>query len=126
VTQTAKHKSSASFAPPSHSLDFTSVDWFGQRYTFRPGQQAKAIELLWAEWVRGDFCLSEKTIGDRIGSSSDNFRLLLLFESSKLPSKKNPSRRRETHPAWGVMIVRAGAGLYKLSAPARRRNVITK
>lgn len=117
MTKISRRKSS--FKSPTHSLDFTSVEWFGHRYTFRPGQQAKAIELLWAEWVRGDFCLSEKTIGDRIGSSSDNFRLSLLF-------KGNHDQRNLAHAAWGTMIIKVSAGVYKLSAPPPRRHAISR
>ena len=97
----------------THSLDFTTVVWFGQRYIFAAGQQARAIALLWSEWEKGGFTLSEKTIGDHIGSSADNYELRSTFRLT-LPG-------RPMHPAWNKMIVRVGRNLYKLQRPQSQR-----
>jgi hypothetical protein len=52
---------------PSHSADFTFVNWFGTEYRFRPGNQAEAIKHLWAEFENGGLGLSEQKIGELIG-----------------------------------------------------------
>lgn len=36
-----------------HSPDFTSVNWYGERYTFNKGQQARVVEALWQTWKAG-------------------------------------------------------------------------
>jgi hypothetical protein len=94
----------------THSLDFTSVNWFGTRYTFAAGQQSRAVALLWSEFDKGEFTLSEKTIGEHIGSSADDYELRKTFQLG--------GKGRPMHPAWGVMIVRAGRNLYRLARPA--------
>jgi len=85
-----------------HSEDFTSVNWFGTSYVFKRGQQAESIRCLWAEYERGELTLSEKTIGERVGSSSDRFRLAHVFRK---------------HPAWGRMIKMAEPGVFRLAPP---------
>jgi hypothetical protein len=86
---------------PTHSGDFTEVDWYGTRYWF-VGLQAKAIELLWPEWEKG-MGLHEKYIGNKAESDSNNFRLAHVFRK---------------HPAWRTMIVPAGGkGRYMLKRP---------
>ncbi|MHB1157129.1 MAG: hypothetical protein ACYC26_09850 [Phycisphaerales bacterium] len=97
---TAQHKL------PSHASDFTSVEWGGQRYSFNK-TQADCVRLLWEEWQAGRHGLSEKTIGDQIGSGSDSYRLLHTFRV----------KAGGTHPAWGVMIQAVGKGIYALCAP---------
>jgi hypothetical protein len=57
-----------------HSEDFTSVIWFGTKYEFNK-TQAKCIEILWKEWEKGKLSLSEKTIGEWIDSSDENYKL---------------------------------------------------
>jgi hypothetical protein len=93
----------------SHSDDFTSVNWFGTVYHFNT-TQADCIRLLWAEWERGGFGLSEMTIGDKIGSVSDRYRLAHTFRAKK----------GGCHPAWGTMIRKAGRGVYRLYPPDHR------
>lgn len=83
----------------SHSEDFTSCRWNGQLYQFRR-TQADCIAVLWKAWEAGTPCLRQLTIGERIESADDHFRLDKVFRS---------------HPAWGVMIQSAGRGIYKLA-----------
>jgi hypothetical protein len=86
-----------------HNADFTEVNWYGRRFTFNIGNQAKSIESLWGEWEKDVMGLHEKSIGEGIGSSSNKFRLAHHFKD---------------HPAWGVMIHRADAkGCYRLHKP---------
>ncbi len=94
-----------------HSEDFTSVIWFGTKYGFNK-TQAKCIEILWKEWEKGKFGLSEKTISEGIGSSDENYKLKNTFRTKK----KNKGGGYIMHPAWGTMIVPAdtGKGIFKL------------
>jgi hypothetical protein len=89
-------------AGPSHSADFTTVNWFGTKYTFDDGLQAKAVGQLWAEYEKGGLGLSEKTIGEKIGSNAENYRLANTFRG---------------HPAWETMIVKVRQGVYRLKKP---------
>jgi|GEM_PF-5625413 len=91
----------------SHSDDFTSVVWFGTRYSFTKGQQTEAIRALWEEWVSGKHTLSELTIAEKVGSANDHFRLDHLFRD----------RERKLHPAWKNMIQKASKGVYYLAEP---------
>jgi len=81
---------------PTHSPDFTSVDWGGERYTFSKGQQAAAVRVL---WEAGGHSLTQETIGERVGSDATRFRLAKLFHG---------------HRAWGTMIVPDGKGCYRI------------
>jgi hypothetical protein len=85
----------------SHSEDFSSVNWFGSQYTFNP-TQARCVASLWREWDKGGLALNQRTIGEEVGSTSDSYRLVHTFRD---------------HPAWGVMIVQVGEGLFKLARP---------
>jgi len=97
---------------PSHSDDFTSVNWFGTEYSFGKGLQAESVRALWAAWENKTPSLSEKTIGEKAGSANDRFRLEHVFR----PTNKGTGRR-ETHPAWGTMIKSVGKGVFALSPP---------
>ncbi|OHB54784.1 MAG: hypothetical protein A2Y12_03980 [Planctomycetes bacterium GWF2_42_9] len=90
----------------NHSQDFTSVFWNGIKYQFSKGHQAESVKLLWEEWEKGGHTLSEKTIGEQIGSSANNFRLLHVFRNHN---------GQGTHPAWGKMIISSGQGVFRLS-----------
>jgi hypothetical protein len=69
--------------------------------------QALAIALLWKEWEAGGHGLNEATIGDKLESGSDRYRLAHTFRNRGAP-----------HPAWGTMIVRVDRGVYALREPA--------
>lgn len=86
-----------------HSIDFTSVIWYGTKYSFTK-TQAECLKHLWKAWEMGGLSLSEKTIGDRIASVSENYRLVHTFDRGK-------------HPAWGKMIISVGKGIFALRKP---------
>ncbi|MHB1157675.1 MAG: hypothetical protein ACYC26_12680 [Phycisphaerales bacterium] len=94
----------------THSEDFTSVEWFGTRYDFAKGNQAESVRVLWTEWEKGGHSLSEKTIGEKIESSAEHFRLVHVFRS----------KDNKMHSAWGTMIVSSGKGVFSLNSPNHR------
>lgn len=98
-------------AGTEHSEDFTSVLWSGERYSFSKGQQADAVRELWLAWEQHTPTLSEKTIGELIGSSDDNFQLAKIFR------RRKKTGGYDRHPAWGTMIQRAHKGVYQLVPP---------
>ncbi len=104
-------KTTADLSECSHAEDFSWVVWFGQQYTFAKGHQAIAVQELWRAWEasgRRDGCgLSEKTIGARCGSSSDNFRLSHTFRK---------------HKAFGTMIRSCKKGTFALFSPKSQEN----
>ena len=101
----------APLTEPSHSPDFTSVNWFGTQYTFAKGNQAGSVRVLWAAWESGGHSLSQEEIGDQIGSMAHRFELAKVFR------KKRPGGGYEYHPAWGTMIRQASKGSYRLATP---------
>ena len=114
-TMSQKHQKKTAPNPEitEHSEDFTSVIWFGTNYEFNK-TQAKCVEILWKEWEKGKLSLSEKTIGEEIGSSDENYKLKNTFRTKK----RNKAGGYIMHPAWGKMIVPAdtGKGIFKLSS----------
>ena len=86
-------------AKPTHNADFTMVDWYGTEYTFSPGLQAGAVKALWQEWEKTGLGLHQETVRDSVDAVRDNFRLPHVFRQ---------------HPAYGVMILSNGKGLYWL------------
>ncbi len=84
----------------THSPDFASVRWYGVHLTFRAGQQAKAVNVLWQGWENGTPEVSQDEIKRQIGAA-DSFRMDKLFKDS---------------PALGVMIHRENQ-LWKLDRP---------
>ena len=96
---------------PTHSVDFTSVDWFGIRHTFTKGNQATSVQVLWNAWESGGHTLSQETIGDRIQSAAVRFELAKVFR------RRKHGGGYERHPAWGTMIQQATKGSYRLVAP---------
>lgn len=96
--------------PPSHSDDFTSVNWFGTKYSFSKGAQALAVKALWEAWEKGGHSLTQETIAERVESSSTRFELAKVFRH------RNRSRRGYVpHPAWGTMITSDRRGIYRLT-----------
>jgi len=92
---------------PTHSKDFTSFTWCGTNFQFSKGQQAEAVRVLFEAWEKGTPTLSEKTIGEEIGSSSNNFQLAKVFR------EKRKDGGYVSHPAWGTMIKRSRKGIYQ-------------
>ena len=97
---------------PTHSEDFTSVEWFGTRYSFSKGNQAQAVRVLWEAWAQGEHSLSQESIGERIKSSADRFEMRKTFRQRKAEGKGY-----EAHPAWGTMIKQYGKGCFRLACP---------
>lgn len=93
-----------SASPPacSHGDDFATVDWFGTRYTFGSEYKRQAVRVLWEAWENGGHGVRQTTIGDRIGSAAENFRMGATFRD---------------HPAYGRMIQGDGQGTYRLVPP---------
>jgi hypothetical protein len=96
----------------THSIDFTSVNWYGTVYNFSKGLQAESVRVLWEARENGTPDLSEKTIGDQVESANNRFRLAHVFN----PTNKKTGKR-ERHPAWGTMIKETGKGRFALSKP---------
>lgn len=86
----------------SHSEDFASIRWNGKTYNFND-TQAIIVKLLWAEWEADRGGLHQQTIGEEIGSASDDYRLHHSFR-----------RKGIDHPAWGTVIKGDKSGKYGL------------
>jgi hypothetical protein len=93
---------------PSHSEDFTSVNWFGTHYTFSKGQQAEAVRALWVEWERGGHGLSQEKLAEKTDSQSSASRLSHVFRNRNGPGH---------HPAWNTMIRQVRKGVFQLVPP---------
>jgi hypothetical protein len=87
---------------PTHSADFTFVNWYGTEYTFALGVQSSAVHALWDDWVKSGLGLHQDTIRNTIDAERDNFRMDKAFRK---------------HPAFGTMIQSIGDGKYKLAPP---------
>lgn len=96
---------------PTHSPDFTSVDWFGVRYTFAKGNQAQSIRVLWDAWASGGHSVSQERIGELINSRADPFQL------AKVLRRRRREGGYEQHPAWGTMIQPDAKGCFRLVPP---------
>lgn len=97
---------------PTHSRDFTSVEWFGTRHRFSKGNQAETVRTLWEAWENGGHSLNQETIRREIGSSAEKGFLL-----SKVFRKPKPGGGYEHHSAWGTMIQQDAKGTYRLVPP---------
>lgn len=97
----------------THSADFTEVKWYGgEKYEFAYGAQSRVVQALWEEWEKGELGLHQDTIGQKIGSRSERFRLRDIFRVEK-------DGKRTMHPAWGTVIVEVGKGRFRL-APEKK------
>jgi hypothetical protein len=85
-----------------HSVDFRSVFWFGDEYSFT-GNQAAAVKILWENWKNGTPDVSGEYIATEI--SSDSKRARDIFKE---------------HPALGSMICQGQTkGTYRLTEPKK-------
>lgn len=87
-----------------HSVDFASVSWFGQPYSFTPTQR-RIVAVMWNAWER-----NTPDIGER---------MLLTEADSESPTLKSVFRG---HPAFGTMICRSSQhggppGCFRLQRP---------
>lgn len=73
---------------PRVADDFTWMDVNGVRYTFGLGRQSDSIRVLYQAWIDGGrrdgTGMSEKLIGERIGSSAGRFRIDRAFEDNPI------------------------------------------
>ncbi len=99
---------------PTHSADFTSVDWFGTSYTFTKGNQAETVRVLWEEYKRGGGSLGQGTIREKL-NAADSFTLRKLFRHRKADGTY------QKHPAWGTMIRQTSKGVYGLVSPPAKK-----
>jgi hypothetical protein len=90
---------------PSHSEDFTSVNWYGTRYEFTKGLQARTIAALWGD---GEpfHTLTLETIEDKLGRSD-----------SRKPKLRLDHVFRD-HRAWGTVVQQPTKGSFRLVPPA--------
>lgn len=100
----------------SHSPDFSSVRWFGTRYTFSKGYQAAVVKELWKAWECGGHSLAIGTLTDRVGAYNERFQLAKVFRS-----KRKEGKGYDAHPAWTTMIQQSTKGCYRLVAPDESR-----
>lgn len=97
----------------THSEDYSSVVWFGKTYNFTK-TQALCVKHLWSEWEKSEgLSLSEKTIGEKIGSAADNYKLKHTFRVKR-------NNKSCQHPAWEKMIVSSGKGLFCLKSSRKK------
>lgn len=75
-----------------HSIDYRSVRWFGQAYTFSRNQAA-CVKVMWEEFERKTCFLGEQTILEHAGLR--NNRLRDVFKTAD-----------GLHPAWNSMIIK--------------------
>lgn len=96
----------------AHADDFTWIVFAGQHYNFTKGNQSEAIRALWGSWEKGgrrDGCgLSEKTIGEKCGTSSDSFRLAHVFRG---------------HAAFTTIIRTVSKGVFALFAESQENPI---
>lgn len=78
--------------------DFTWMVVRGKRFRFETPTQARVIGVLYETWVesgrRDGSGLSEKTIGDKAGSSADRFRVQKVFDGNDALNRilRSPSK----------------------------------
>lgn len=77
----------AAMVRPAHSIDFRSVNWYGQEFEFTT-TQAACMRLLWSAWESGSPEIGQDTILETAGS--DQRRLDSVFKDNS---------------AWGTLIV---------------------
>lgn len=94
---TAVAKVARVLAPCRHSVDFASVVWNGQSYSFT-ATQSVIVRLLWKAWKNGTPAMRQETLLEAACSGGN--RLMHIFRD---------------HPAWGAMIVAGPAkGTFQL------------
>ncbi|MDB4671579.1 hypothetical protein OAF34_05530 [Pirellulaceae bacterium] len=92
---------------PNHdvyfSSDFSVVVWQGQQHFFNR-TQAQVVELLYHESKKGTVGLHQDSIGQKLQSCNNRFRLFHVFRN----------KNGKMHSLWNVMIVRVEPGIYAL------------
>lgn len=84
--------------PVTVADDYSWIVVRGKRYSFRTGTHAKVIRVLHEAWQasggRDGSGLSEKAIGEKVGSSADRFRLQKAFADNEALDRilRSPSK----------------------------------
>jgi hypothetical protein len=88
----------------NHDKKFSTVNWFGEQYTFSP-QQAKCIEVLWRFWMQGTPVIREEMVLEVAGLKARTLKDVFTSDPGK--------------NAWGRMIDNGDRrGTVQLVAPA--------
>jgi hypothetical protein len=94
-----------------HADDYSWIVWDDVKYDLAKGNQAESIRALWESWERSGkrngAGLSEKTIGEKCGSSANDFRLAHAFRD---------------HPVFGTVIRSVSKGTFALFAAESPEN----
>lgn len=91
----------------THSEDFRSCKWFGQRFTFTP-KQAMVIKALWQAWEKGNLDVSHAELLQACDSTGD--RISDIFRNNS---------------AWNSMVCGGNAkGTYRLSEPTSTEELV--
>lgn len=85
------------------STDFAVVVIKGERYFFNR-TQARVVELLYEESQKGTVGLHQDTVGQKLQSCNNRFRLFHVFRN----------KTGNMHPLWNKLIVRVEPGIYAL------------
>lgn len=85
------------------SSDFSVVVWQGKQHFFNR-TQARVVELLYNESRKGTVGLHQDTIGQRLQSCNNRFRLFHVFRN----------KNGKMHALWNVLICRVEPGIYAL------------
>ena len=86
------------------SKDFRSLNWGGREFPPFTFTQAACMKTLWEHLQNGTRWMAQATILDEAASVSD----------SRKPQLRDVFGK---HPAWGVVIVSGGKGVYGLADP---------
>lgn len=85
------------------SSDFSVVVWQGKQHFFNR-TQARVVELLYNETQKGTVGLHQDTIGQRLQSCNNRFRLFHVFRN----------KNGKMHALWNVLVCRVEPGIYSL------------
>ena len=86
----------------AHSVDFRSLRWFGERYSFTPSQ-APVVRVLYEHWKNGTLDVGGEALLMAVDPEAPPARLSALFLE---------------HPAWNSLIVPGGSkGTYRFAEP---------
>ncbi len=103
---TEKQPAHAKNKPYTCNADFTTINWFGEKYQFALGMQSSVVKVLIEELESSGSGLHQSTIGNRVDSSRESFRVDAVFRG---------------HPAYRAMIVPLGDGKYGLAVPEGKK-----
>ncbi len=89
----------------AHSVDFRSLKWFGETYSFT-ANQAPVVKVLYEHWENGTPDVGSETLLLAVDPKAPPARLSVLFQG---------------HPAWNSLIVSGGSkGTYRFAEKEER------